>query len=229
MAYGRRERKVGLARRVTGAALALAVIAASPALAADLDPGGAASTTPVATGQPAYEAWSGFHIGLLLGHGWHKASAAGGGLSSVADVDGVEGGLYAGYDRQVGRYVFGVEGDVALSEAGGSAAPGVTLEQAWAGSIRARAGIALDQYLVYGTGGLAAAGVEVTGGGLSDSATLWGWTIGAGAERMLGDNVTARFEYRYSDYDGETFTLGGGATGVETDGHSVRAGMGIRF
>ncbi len=220
----------GKAARAVCAMAGLCALIAGPAGAADLDGGGTGLSesdrfAPVQVSEPA---WSGFHIGLLLGHSWGEASALGGGISGSTDVDGVEGGIYGGYDRQVGPYVFGVEGDIVVSDASGSV-PGVTLDQAWSGSLRARAGIALDQFLLYGTGGVAAAGMEATGGGLSDRATLWGWTVGAGAERMLRDNITARFEYRYSDYEGEAFALGGGGTDVESDNHSVRAGVGVRF
>ena len=101
--------------------------------------------------------------------------------------------------------------------------------QDWSASLRARAGIALDQFLLYGTGGLAATGVEVSDAVSSDSNTHLGWTLGAGAETLLRDNITARVEYRYSDYEDKTYTLVTGTSSGDLQTHSVRAGVGVKF
>ena len=52
-----------------------------------------------------------------------------------------------------------------------------------------------------------------------------------GAEAMITDNITARVEYRYTDYEDETFSVGGPPSSVESDlsTHSVRAGVGVKF
>ncbi len=71
--------------------------------------------------------------------------------------------------------------------------------------MRARAGIALDRFLVYGTGGAAVTDLQLSNAGGSDDDVLWGWTAGAGVEGMLTDNLTARIEYRYTDYGSDDF------------------------
>jgi outer membrane immunogenic protein len=43
----------------------------------------------------------------------------------------------------------------------------------------------------------------------SDSNTHLGWTAGAGAEAFVTDTITTRLEYRYTDYQSETYNLGG--------------------
>ena len=58
---------------------------------------------------------------------------------------------------------------------------------------------------------------------------LWGWTAGAGVETLLANNITARVEYRYTDYQDETFTLGGGDVESDYSDHALRAGVGIKF
>ena len=47
---------------------------------------------------------------------------------------------------------------------------------------------------------------------------------------MVTDNVTARVKCRYTDYQDETFSLGG-EDDVNTDfsTHSLRAGLGVKF
>ena len=94
--------------------------------------------------------------------------------------------------------------------------------------MRLRAGYSLESFLLYGTGGLAVSGTEVSGGGASDSATQLGWTLGAGVEGMITDNVTARVEYRYSDYEDKVFSLGAPTEG-DLSTNSVRAGVGVKF
>ena len=72
-------------------------------------------------------------------------------------------------------------------------------------------------------------GLEVSDATGSDNNTHWGWTLGAGAEALLRDNVTARVEYLYTDYADQTYTLGGSSGDVDLQSHSVRAGVGVKF
>ena len=71
--------------------------------------------------------------------------------------------------------------------------------------------------------------LELDGPGGSDSQALWGWTAGAGGEAMVTDNITARVEYRYSDYEDETFDLGGVDVDSDFTTHSIRGGVGLKF
>ena len=81
------------------------------------------------------------------------------------------GGGQVGYNLQRDRFVFGIEGDIqaaaidgsgGLSLLGGAASASGKNELDWFGTLRGRAGIALDQTLVYFTGGLAFGGVKDT-------------------------------------------------------------------
>lgn len=206
-------------------ALSLAAFAA-PALAAEpapMEPAAPPSFEATPTG-PVND-WSGFHIGALFGYSFGDADTP---VALNPDIDGIDGGIYAGASYQFDQFVLGLEGDALASGAEGSAG-GLKVEQTWSGSLRGRAGIALDRFLLYGTGGLAATGVEASAGGLGDSDTLTGWTAGVGAEAMISPNVSARVEYRHSEYEDKTFTLGGGPTGVDLNTDAVRAGVGVKF
>lgn len=197
---------------------------AGPALGADIGPVEALPTPEVSVAEPAND-WSGFYLGALLGYSWGDSDT-----SRFGDVesDGVDGGGYVGATWQYGNLVIGAEGDVMASGLEGAAGP-VSLDQGVNGSLRARAGIALDQFLLYGTAGAAVTDVEMSGFGDTDDAALWGWTAGAGAEAMIFSNVTARVEYRYTDYEDETFTLGGQQVDSDLSTHSIRAGVGVQF
>lgn len=210
--------------RIVAAAIALGVLSL-PAAAADL---GIAEPLPVpdtVAAAPAND-WTGFHLGALLGWTWANADTDA--RQGEIEADGIDGGAYAGFDYQMGNFVVGAEGDVIVSGVEGDAGR-LSVDQGLNGSLRARAGIALDQFLLYGTGGAALSNVELSRGGTEDDQALWGWTVGAGAEAMVTDNVTARVEYRYTDYMDETFSVGGGDVDSDLSTHSVRAGVGLKF
>lgn len=203
---------------LSAAMLALAV---APGLAADLEP---LPAPDLVAAEPANN-WSGFYLGALLGYSFGDADTD---ETGEIEVDGIDGGVYAGANWQYNNFVLGIEADVLASGAEGEDA-GLTVEQGFNGSLRARAGIALDQFLLYGTAGGAMTELELDDGLGSDSQALLGWTAGAGAEAMITDNITARVEYRYSDYEDETFSLGGDDVDSDLTTHSVRAGVGVKF
>jgi outer membrane immunogenic protein len=203
---------------------AIAVLA-GPALAADIDVVEPLPTPDAVTALPTND-WSGFYLGALLGYSWGEANTDTA-LNEI-EVDGIEGGGFIGANWLAGNFVFGAEADVLASGVEGEEG-GLAIDQGVNGSLALAPGIALDQFLLYGTGGIAATGVEVSTGGDGDDATLLGWTAGAGAEALLTDNITARVEYRYTDYEDETFTLDSGEGEGDLDTHSVRGGIGFKF
>ncbi|KQV43369.1 MULTISPECIES: outer membrane protein [unclassified Rhizobium] len=173
--------------------------------------------------EPVVKNWSGAYVGGTAdwSHGQFDAT---GGRGAAA----FGGGLYGGYNMQSGQIVYGAEADVNYS--GNDATnPTRTMEQGVNGSLRGRVGYDLNPVLVYGTAGVAATDVKAKEGGSSDSKTLFGWTAGAGAEAFVTDNVTARIEYRYTDYQKKDFDLPSGNVSSGYDAHSVRVGMGVKF
>jgi len=211
---------------------------------------------PVAA--PVYN-WTGVYIGGNIGYGWGKSdndfadAVTGFGTvpmgSDTTNVNGVIGGLQAGYNWQTGSFVFGLETDVQLSGQKGSGAaicpaascgPGGTVthteQLTWFGTARGRLGWAFDRWLIYGTGGLAYGTVESSGsvnffvpvrltGPYSDSATRVGWVAGAGLEGAITRNWTARVEYLYIDFGTANFsspTMFPLAAGAITDSMHLR-------
>jgi outer membrane immunogenic protein len=202
---------------------AIAGLAAAPALAADLTPTEPLPTPPLVEAAPTNN-WTGFYLGALGGFAWGNAGTSGGDINA----NGFDVGGYAGGNWQWGNFVIGAEGDILVPWRDGSSG-GVTVDQGLNGSLRGRAGIALDRFLLYGTGGAALTDLELSGGGVSDDDLLWGWTAGAGVEGMVTDNITARIEYRYTDYQDKTFTLGGGPVNSDFTTHAIRGGIGLKF
>ena len=79
--------------------------------------------------------------------------------------DGWMGGIFGGYNFQSGgMFVAGLEGDITFSGSSDKAS-GIRVENDWNGTVRARAGVAVDRFLIYGTGGLAVGSLTVKNGG----------------------------------------------------------------
>src|SRR5690606_34232270 len=207
--------------------LALAAMAA-PAMAAD-----DAYQEPPAP-QPVFErapvsTWAGPYAGVQLGYGF--SGSVDDGVNDIG-TDGWVGGAFGGFNMQNGQFVYGVEGDINYSGIEGSNA-GFEARSRVDGSVRGRAGVAVtDDILLYGTAGVAAESLRITDevSGARDSNTMLGYTVGAGADVKLTEDVFARAEYRYTDYGSEEFTLPGvGTAEIDSSNHRVMVGVGIKF
>lgn len=169
--------------------------------------------------------WSGFYAGAFAGYNFGTFDTN---LGDI-DADGFAGGGFAGINFQDGAFVYGAEADLGYSGAQGTLG-GFTAEQGVFGSLRARLGYAFDPLMIYATAGGAATQAEVTNAvGASDQNTHLGWTVGAGAEALLTDNVFGRLEYRYTDYQDKNFNVGGTVVSSGFQENSVRAGLGVKF
>ena len=143
-------------------------------------------------------------------------------------ADGVAGGLQAGYNFQRGPFVLGLETDVQLSGAEDRFAPW-KFSNPWFGTLRGRAGYALNNILFYGTVGLAYGSLRAqsTVTGLSQARTDIGWTAGAGMEVALFGNWSTRAEYLYVDLNDGPYSITGATNGLES--HLLRFGVNYRF
>lgn len=175
--------------------------------------------------------WSGAYVGGGITYDMGKFT----GSNDGRDADGIGGTVYGGYNMQSGSIVYGAEADLSYAGEDGSAGtdagvPGnLKGTQGVNGSVRGRVGYDLNPFLVYGTAGVAVANHELEGGGTNDEKLAAGYTVGAGVETFVTDNITARVEYRYSDYQKRDFDLGGTTVSRGFDDHSVKVGMGVKF
>jgi outer membrane immunogenic protein len=210
----------------TAAVIALGTVSAS---AADIQRRVAPVRAAPVIVSPVYN-WTGGYVGLFGGYGWGNSSFSAPLATSSFNLSGGTFGGTLGYNWQVNQAVFGVEGDLGWSNIRGSAPCGAlncSTRNSWLGTVRGRAGIAVDQYMPYVTGGFAFGDVKTSVSGFSDSsATKTGWTLGAGVEAALAGPWTAKLEYLYVD-------LGRGSSVAGSDArfrtNIVRAGLNYRF
>lgn len=188
--------------------------------------------------------WEGTHVG---GHaGWADFDY---GISQTAPAsplatirngeDSFVGGFLYGSSWQFGNLVLGTDSAYSFgdTETGlNVAANGLsaTAEVEWSSETKARAGFLVQpNILVYGTLGVAFAGVDVSGSliaGGNDDESVFGFVYGGGIETTMGNRWFARLEYLHTDYDKENFRQAGGGTfDVDLDTNVVRGAIGYRF
>jgi outer membrane immunogenic protein len=200
----------------TAAALALTTTAAG---AADLYRG----SPPYASAAPPMPytySWMGPYLGANIGYRWGALSNSG------AEPNGVAGGFQGGYNWQIGQFVLGAEADLQLSNASGTFA-NYKFSNPWFGTVRGRAGYAMNNILFYGTLGLAYGRGHVDIGSVGEDNLHGGWTAGGGLEVGLTRNWSVRAEYLYLDLGTESYGLTGTSNGLTAN--LVRFGVDYRF
>jgi outer membrane immunogenic protein len=216
------------------ASLALsAIIPGAAALAADMDL--PPPPPPVTELRPANYDWTGAYAGVLLGSscidGQFTYSATGGTFLNAGC--GFKGGLLAGYNLQMDNIVWGIDGSVETtnnivtnSQVGADFKYGFD----YIGRINARVGYAMDDTLFFMTAGGAYAQAKLT-----DNVTIapndltanhFGWSVGAGVEHALTDELRFRMDYLYTRFSDATYqtaccTIDGGPKNE----HEVRAAV----
>lgn len=204
---------------------ALLASAAPAAYAADAIDAVPAAPEAVETVVPA--GWDGPYIGVMGGAGWLKSQLDFGATSSSHTKGGGLIGGFAGYNYQFDNsVVLGLEGDFSYNWNKGTTA-GTDYGTDWQGSVRARAGYAIDDNaLVYG-----AAGWTVTRGYIDPPAAgkstkaLNGYTLGLGVDYKFTNNMFARAEYRFNDYGSESIK----GVDFNPQQHQVILGLGYKF
>ena len=233
-------------RNTFAAAAALLLAATAASSAADI---GAVrfKAAPAAT----VYSWTGFYIGGNVGGGMassrfddpcfycSSASSAGGFFT---------GGAQLGYNYQFGHGLVGIEADVngnsgfrgALLGGDGNRAMNAGLKVDTSGTIRARAGLVVDNVLAYATAGAAWANVRQTGVEFNNvtaspdfgtstgiaangSGVLWGGVVGVGIEYALDQNWVVGGEFLHTVYQDRFATIRNAAGRVACTGRSEEA------
>ena len=200
--------------------------------------------------QPALPySWSGFYIGANAGYGFANETAAisagGATFNASQDLDGGLAGFQIGANSQWGVLVLGLEADFDWSwqsKTYSSSVPGVSVsvtnEIPWLATMRGRAGIAIDQWLVYATAGLALTEMKTTGsvtvGGATTSLSLSepqaAFVWGGGIETALwGSNWTGKIEYLHVDTIDLVKIYSSVSASSQASNSIVRLGVNYRF
>ena len=194
-----------------------------------------AAAAPAA--QCSAAAWSGAYAGAQIGTAAFSSQVSSdsdylpGSSIRHDDNNGLMIGGQIGYNMVRCSSLFGIEADLAWTNAestwglnpltsnSGAGFAGRS-ELNWYSSIRTRAGITVDNLLLYMTGGIAFADIKHSGtatpgnwcecGGpssFSNSDTRWGWVVGGGLEHRLSDRISVKAEALYTRFEDKGFTF----------------------
>ncbi|GGA59766.1 outer membrane protein [Pelagibacterium lentulum] len=226
--------------------LSATMLVSASAAAQAADPIIPMPTIPVAPEAMIFD-WTGVYAGINAGYGFGRAVDGDGnalvlddgfGLTSepLDNISGLFGGVQIGANYQMDMFVLGIEGDVQISgmsqtvDFGGDDVIG-SLD--YFGTVRARAGVAIDNFMPYVTGGLAF-GRGTLDDTDFDAASIdhqnhFGWTAGVGAEVAVSESISFKAEYLYTDLRTATYTLIDGPVDMGFRVHTVRAGVNFHF
>ena len=175
--------------------------------------------------------WTGAYAGVNLGSIWTDSDLTASHINLLPDSGtysqsvtstAVNPGLQMGYLYQFDEHwVIGGEGDFTYPATSahftqvnttGSDYDQFSVKYNVQGSLRLRAGYALDRFLPYFTTGVSFADMGLTysnGGGdyYRKTTTQTGWVVGTGVEYGFLDNPSGRVEYMYTNY-GNALNMG---------------------
>jgi len=232
---------------------------------------------PVLPALPDRSRWTGFYVGGHIGGGRQKSdtriggygpqdevatSIQAGNVASELSPSGQRGiaGAQVGFNYQMGAFVLGAETDFAAMHLGGRKLStvnpfGVQVstqaenELFTMGTVRARAGVAFGDLLVFATGGYAYGHLGQSGSITpvptnnptyvgTNPGMVGGWTLGGGVEYALGPAISLKLDYLHYDLGTQRLILGE-TQGFFTDefatmrsrtkGDLVRAGVNVGF
>jgi high affinity Mn2+ porin len=213
-----------------------------PALAAD---------APVlkAPAVAAYD-WNGFYLGGHVGYSRGNVDANVAGAIPTHDSTGfgaLYGGLHGGYNYVLpSGLLLGVEADLSYPNYlarddviwwRSQPTDDIREKMDFVGSLRGRVGRTFNNWMVYGTGGVAfqhGRFLQGDPGDDDDSEKIirWraGWTVGAGYEVAIDPNWTARLEYLYARFGSTTVGFASGDRYSSSfDLNTVRIGLSRKF
>lgn len=163
--------------------------------------------------------WSGLYIGGHAGMGFGNWATSdnrvltGGTTTSATNLDalGAIAGGQLGYSWQIGHFVFGPEFDLSISTVGknktqtsvgtGFYNPLYPSQAAasinWLSTLRGRVGFAFEDWLFFGSGGLAIGGINFysPSWSMNNTETAVGYAVGGGLEYAVNSHLALRAEY----------------------------------
>ncbi len=201
----------------------------------------AAGATALLASSPslAAEPFNGPYIGVQ--GGWQQDSDQLSSTSGATTIitrgkkSGFDYGAQLGLDgRMNDQFVIGAEAFV-NGGTGTVRLPGVDEVKAGRSfGLLARAGLlATPVTLVYGTGGWENGRFTYRVGGAEASQNADGWSLGAGIEQAIGENLSAKVEYRYTRFgkfgSDDLDLLTGGDSKLKATRNRVLVGVNYRF
>lgn len=164
---------------------------------------------------PTSAPFSGPYVGASAGVAARK-------IPNITSGASLTAGVQAGYNYQAGPLVVG--GELELGHAGGQKlrTNAGTVRQDWNGAVKAKAGIAMNETLIYGMGGFGLGKLRGNAGKTWEESKI----IGGGLEQSIGNGKSFKVEYQRSRFSDVRVDI---LDKADLTSHAVRAGLNMRF
>jgi len=243
-----------LASAVASLVLCGFAVMAAPAQAADM---GVPSRSYYPPLPPAIYDWTGIYVGGHIGGGMLTDSVSQNGAATFNLLSsghlrpaGVIGGAQLGANYEFAPWVVGIEGtwtDSAISgntligtTSGGFPQERFTSQAQWFAALTGRVGYAANDWLFYAKAGggwmhvrytedlLVPGGATATTQVFTDNRT--GFTVGAGIELGLVENLSAKIEYDFYDFGSKNYNFNAiTPVSVSSNLHTLVVGLNYKF
>ncbi len=191
---------------------------------------------PVADLPPPERNWTGLYLGAYFGGGAATgrvtSSLVAGSFDGVGG-EGIHGGFMAGYNYQMnGPWVIGLQGEFGLTDISSDLNLGIVTAEAgpsYTLSVSGRLGwLTGPDTMLYMLAGYTHARyklkINVPLGSVSFKEGYDGFHVGAGMETRLSEHLSARVEYRFTQYGKEDWDTGG-IIRIEPSSHKGMLGL----
>lgn len=213
----------------------LLATATNGAVAADL-PSAEAPSVPglySPSGPAPQLSWEGAYVGAQIGAGFLASEIKSGTSKRTLSDGGVAGGVYAGYNWQVSRFILGLEADVNLNnnkKTGTVGALGsVTTKTSWSAGIKGRVGLPIDRFMPYLSVGVAASDYHITANGQKKKSNVASLTLGGGLEYAVTDRINLRADYTIRGLDNKTRSYAGTPVKSTAASQQIMIGLSYKF
>lgn len=198
----------------------VAPVAATSVSAADLTN----YSEPPTYNEPARSGgtWDGAYVGGHVGSVSRR-------INPFAGGKGVDAGIQGGYNADVGGVVIGGEGELSYLGDARVRVPGGDLKERHRLGLKAKAGVPMDQTLIYGTAGLAMTNFRDNGGVAGPDGWKPGYIVGVGVEQKLNEKISAKVEYNYTGTPNLRSFNNGVGSERDVHDHTVKAGLNYHF
>ncbi len=201
-------------------ATAVALLSSTASFAADLAPSEL---------RPGFS-WGGIYAGASAGYVWNKGTDTFGTTSDNLAVNAATVSGFVGYNYEISPAIIaGLEGELGYDWNKVTTASGTKATGGLDTTLRGRIGLSYDRALLYVAGGYAGTALKLERGTTSTTPWLNGWTIGAGVDYAIADNLFLRGEYRYAQYAKQNVTLAGATHTVDLWNQTFKVGLGMKF
>ena len=199
---------------------AVTALVSTPLFAADLS----SYEAPPAYNEPAAvsSSWTGAYAGGHVGAAMPSANP-------FRDGKGLALGVQGGYNYDMGNFVVG--GEVEATHLGDTKVhvPDGSLRERWRVAAKAKAGVKMDETLLYGTAGLSVTSLRDGNGVTGPDGMKEGYLLGAGVEHKFTQQISGKVEYNYVATDDVRTFSRNGTSHTDISDNVVKGGLNYHF